>query len=134
MAALGEITVSIELPDVETINSAIAQPGIDTNLVSDGYHTFGELYDHRITLFIALASLLDATTRLPVWRSKAHSDGSVWDGWFLLGINKEVGKQMTYHLPLSEWDNCGFAETLPQAPDWDGHSSADVLARLKQQF
>ena len=107
---------------------------VDTNQVSDGYHTFGELYDHRITIFKALARLADNETTAPVWRSKAHSDGSVWDGWFILGINKEAGKQITYHLPTSEWNSCDFAQTLDKAPDWDGHTSANVLQRLKDQF
>jgi hypothetical protein len=105
--------------------------------VSDGYHTFNELYDHRIQLYIKLAESHHTLQQCvindlePVWRSKAHSDGSVWAGWFLLGIGKEAGKQITYHLPISKWEECSFAETLEQAPAFDGHSSADVLARLK---
>ena len=139
MAEIPAMTVFVELPDVESINAAIKRPAIDTNLVSDGYHTFGELYDHRITLFKLVCQLeLEASSEQGkpafVWRSKAHSDGSVWDGWFILGLNKEAGKQITYHLPVSEWDSCGFAETLDKAPDWDGHTSADVLQRLKEQF
>ena len=31
---------------------------IDTNLISDGYHTFGELYDHRFALFLARLATL----------------------------------------------------------------------------
>lgn len=106
--------------------------------VSDGYHSIAELYDHRITLFIALCRMLhsahmDAISRyweLP-WRSKTHSDGSFMDGWFIMGIGKKKGEQMSYHLPLSRWDETGFAETLDKAPEWDGHTSADVLERLK---
>ncbi len=38
---------------------------------------------------------------------------------------------MTYHLPMSKWDECAdFAMELPQAPDFDGHTSQDVLDRL----
>lgn len=122
------------MPDVETINAAIAQPAIDANKVSDGYHTFGELYDHRIALFIALCRLAHHETRSEVWRSRAHSDGEASEGWFLLGINKVSGNQITYHLPESEWERCGFAETLGCAPTWDGHTSADALARIKEQF
>lgn len=43
-----------EITSVETINEDILGQDIDTNLISDGNHTFGELYDHRITNFIAL--------------------------------------------------------------------------------
>lgn len=99
--------------------------------VSDGYHTFNELYDHRITLYIAMLKLRSAFDKKNIWKSKSHSDGSVWDGWFILGIYSEPGKQITYHLPVDKWMECGFANTIDRAPDWDGHTSADVLERIK---
>lgn len=127
--------------------------------VSDGYHTMDELYDHRITLFIAFCkwfNIIDRAfpkvkiepllvknhktgmienkaeiVRNPVWRSKLHSDGSEFECWFILGIGKEPGKQITYHLPISKWDETEFAETLENSPEWDGHSSVEVMERLK---
>jgi hypothetical protein len=99
----------------------------------DGYHTFGELYDHRITLYLALCKQImrSDTSELEIWRSERHSDGSVMEGWFVLGINKEKGTQITYHLPIERWDETDFAETLDKAPEWDGHTSDDVIERLK---
>jgi hypothetical protein len=107
--------------------------GGDNMQVSDGSHTFDELYDHRITLFIALCRSFVGLTPLKfqVWRSKLHSDGSEFDGWFVLGIGKEKGKQITYHLPNIRWDEVSFVETLDKAPEWDGHTPQDVLLRLK---
>jgi hypothetical protein len=101
--------------------------------ISDGYHTFDELYDHRIALYIALcksiqSNLLDERY---VWRSCIHSDGSNYDGWFLLGIGKEKGKQITYHVPNERWSETEFAHTLDTAPEYDGHTSDDVIIRLK---
>ena len=54
--------------------------------ISDGYHTFDELYDHRITLYIALCKSMcgDFGDWRNVWRSQKHSDGTNYDGWFLL--------------------------------------------------
>jgi hypothetical protein len=120
---------------------------IDSNLISDGYHTFGELYEHRIALYIALCKMKarqnaayndrrewieEADEKPPlVWKTKVHSDDSVWDGWFLLGVNHEKGKQITYHLPMAKWEECAFASEIKKAPEWDGHTSADVLERLK---
>lgn len=116
----------------------------ETLEVSDGYHTFDELYDHRITLYIALCMLLkrqeNATgLSLPpgesfIWRSKHHSDGKLCFGTgtqFILGIGKEKGSQITYHVPIERWDETAFAETLDRAPEFDGHTSEDVLVRLK---
>lgn len=111
--------------------------GIDTNKVSDGYHTFDELYSHRIALFIALCKqrvelYAEHGSEAEVWRSRKHSDGELAFGgsWFVLGIGKEPGKQITYHLPMTAWEQTEFAETLEQAPTFDGHTSNDVLLRL----
>jgi len=98
----------------------------------DGYHTFDELYEHRITLYVTICRMLTYDSGCDVWRSKVHSDGSIFDGWFILGIHHKVGEQITYHLPLSRWEECGFADTLEKAPEYDGHSSDDVLTRLQQ--
>lgn len=113
-----------------------------TENTTDGFHTFKELYDHRITLFIALCKNFSKYNCTycedvfgpkchTVWRSKHHSDGSEMEGWYILGTGKEKGKQITYHLPLERWDETDFAETLDKAPEWDGHCPQDVLKRLK---
>lgn len=106
------------------INNLIRKEQVDTNLISDGYHTFGELYEHRIQLFIALASSIQSVKY--VWRYKTD------DKWFLLGINKKEGEQITYHIPISKWDETSFAHTLTTRPLYDGHTSNDVLQRLKK--
>ena len=103
----------------------------------DGYHTFDELYDHRITLFIALCKQIVERSMYSgdynVWCSVLHSDGSKFDDWFILGIGKEKGKQITYHLPAKYWNEvCEFAVSLERAPEFDGHTPDDVLERLKK--
>jgi len=120
---------------IRQLNEDIENSKVDTNLISDGYHTFGELYEHRITLFLALGRVLNERREEDesciTWKSVSHSDGSIWGGWFIAGIGLEKGKQITYHLPMSKWDECDFDE-LGKAPEFDGHTSADVLYRLKQ--
>lgn len=102
----------------------------------DGYHTFDELYEHRIALFIALCKQINRQPysedkKYGLWRSELHSDGTNYKGWFILGIGKEKGKQITYHIPAKYWQDTGFAETLEKAPDFDGHTPEDVLIRLE---
>lgn len=104
--------------------------------VSDGYHTMDDLYEHRFALWIAYCLLVSVVEERfgyspNVWRSKLHSDGTKFAGWFVLGLNKGAGKQITYHLPMSKWEETDFAETLDTAPEFDGHTSDDVLERLK---
>ena len=114
---------------------AMAEGGEEMQ-VSDGYHTMDELYDHRIALYVALCKQICnqpyGEGRYGVWRSKLHSDGSSFEGWFVLGIGKEAGRQITYHLPTHLWGDTYFAETLLKAPDFDGHNPNDVLNRLKE--
>lgn len=118
----------------EVINNIIKENKADTNLISDGYHTFGELYEHRIVLFITLCNFLYSkahcinTDQLP-WKSKKHSDGSELEGWFIAGIGKEEGKQITYHLPIDRWDELRVV-AYDKAPKWDGHTPDDVIKRL----
>jgi hypothetical protein len=127
------------MKEIQLINESI-QKLSDRGSISDGYHTFNELYEHRITLYIAICKKKAGEDNVPfgapfdsypVWRSKVHSDGSIWDDWFLLGINYKKGEQITYHLPMSRWNECSFADELDKAPEFDGHTSADVLERLK---
>jgi hypothetical protein len=101
--------------------------------ISDGYHTFDELYAHRVALWKALCRVYAEFHRRcddVVWRSLLHSDGSSYPGWFLLGMNYDRGEQITYHLPKAEWESCDFARTLDKAPEYDGHTSQDILHRI----
>jgi hypothetical protein len=124
-----------DLPEASNSKWQVTGHGSERMDASDGYHTFTELYEHRITLFIAfLKGVVWSMPNPHVWRSKLHHDGSKFEGWFILGIGKKKGKQITYHLPLSAWKRCQFAETLKRAPEWDGHTSADVLSRLENYW
>jgi hypothetical protein len=125
--------------DVSVLNQIIKSiTNIDKGAISDGFHTFADLYNHRNELFIALCrAMMPVGTGLKPWRTKKHSDGSPAGGvpvdqWFILGLGKEEGKQMTYHLPIAKWDACEFAETLEQAPEFDFHTPQIVLDRLKE--
>lgn len=121
----------------EQVNYIIKANKLDTNKISDGYHCFSELYEHRIRLFITLCKALrymDSESDvdiLPLWKSKVHHDGSSYDGWFIMGINYKNGEQISYHLPMSYWDEADFVLEHLRAPEWDGHTAADVLERLK---
>lgn len=97
--------------------------------VSDGFHTFNELYDHRCLLFLALMKM----RAHEAWFSMAHDNGEIMAGWFIAGMTLPTGKTITYHLPdkfMCFAAGIG-AKELPRAPKWDGHTSADVIQRLK---
>jgi len=107
----------------------------------DGYHTFTELYEHRTVLFISLCeaiSLLEdndfTQIGIDIWRSKLHNDGTMFNNMFIMGINTENKRQITYHLDNNYWEKTDFAETLSKAPVFDGHTSDDVIKRLLKLF
>jgi hypothetical protein len=120
-----------ELRTVLCIDCSPAQPvteppkSVVTGETSDGYHTFNELYEHRFALWMALCRFVGGA-----WRSWLHSDGTFYNGWFVLGIGVPAGEQITYHLPLRLWDETDFAVTTDRCPVFDGHTSADVIKRI----
>lgn len=108
--------------------------------VSDGHHTMTELYEHRYVLFMALIKIYDnyitpLNTRVKCWKSKLHSDGSSYEGWFIVGMTiKQItgpSKQITYHFPMRWFDKINVM-SLDRAPEYDGHTSEDVLKRLME--
>lgn len=115
---------------------------IEVGKITDGFHTIDELYDHRCVLWIKMCKFYQwaeaegmGSIWGRVWKTKKHSDGSEWEGWFLLGLTDMHGsdkaRQLTYHIPIKFWDLCDFVDEIEIAPEFDGHTSEQVLERLK---
>lgn len=108
----------------------------DVSSISDGYHTFGELYEHRHALFIALMASHPESS----WWSLTHKDEGntpCYDGYFIAGINipvKSYGKrewiQVSYHLPIKYLDTVKAFYPQSYQPKYDGHTSNDVVERI----
>ena len=106
-------------------------PTEDRSLISDGYHTFAELYEHRYALMLALMRCQVSRS----WYSRYHEDGKLpFDSadWFIVGIDLPTGT-ITYHLPIRLWSAAVVAtgaNELPTGKPWDGHTPPDVVSRL----
>lgn len=103
---------------------------IDWN-TSDWHHTFNELYEHRFALFIALMRSHPERS----WRAYKHADGAIYPWWFIAGI-RLPNWTITYHLPVNkreELDDWKIT-TMANAPERDGHTSNDVIERLKNFY
>jgi len=133
----------MSISTVDEINKMISElPEDQKELISDWYHSFKEVYDHRVVLFIALCNTLNNIDYLlqdnddkivdskKPWKSKLHFDGTMWESWFIAGIGTDKWDMLTYHLPMSEWDNLN-AQFLVHTPEWDWHKSDDVLLKLR---
>lgn len=99
--------------------------------LSDGYHTFDELYEHRRALTAVLAAA--AGSAGDSWRSKAHhpdDDPMFEGGYFIVGIDLPKVGTITYHYKLTHWDDFAAVPELDHAPKWDGATPGDTVTRL----
>lgn len=96
----------------------------DVGKVSDGYHTFNELYEHRCLLFINLVM----ANQKHAFKTKRDQNKEKWESWFILGMRTPYG-QITYHIPKYYWSLVDV-EVIDHNAEYDGHTAADVLTRL----
>ena len=89
--------------------------------ISDGYHTFDELYEHRCLLFLVIA--------------RACADRFYWkpdfEGWFCLYWESPEG-QISYHIPNKHLPLIQDHVERDDEHIWDKHTSKDVVARLEK--
>lgn len=109
-------------------------PAEEMQNMSDGYHTFAELYDHRIMLFLALMRMA-ADAGLECGWSRKHDDGELCfgGGWVIGWVTLPNGKQVRYHME----------DTRPLPPmlekdlgsSWNGkEETLEALADLSSVF
>ena len=101
---------------------------IQSGDLSDGYHTFNDLYYQRAILFAIIVN----QNKDKAWKSFKHEDGKhCFDSngeWFIVGIDTPKGSY-TYHFERKYWD-LFWCETLECAKHWDGHTDKDVTRLL----
>lgn len=100
----------------------------DMGEVSDGYHTFNQLYHQRAVLFATIVN----QNKDKAWKSFKHSDGKYcFDSngeWFIVGVDTPDGSY-TYHYSKEYWDMFKCKE-LDCGKEWDGHTEKDVTRLL----
>lgn len=92
--------------------------------ISDWYHTFNELYDHRIALYMKLVN----TWLYDCHKSKKHNDWTERE-WRFICMMYIHWKQVSYHAP-DKYRDLFECEEREKADEWDWHTSNDVLSRL----
>lgn len=120
---------SIELDRISQINNLILeakQDGWSTKEISDKWHTFGELYNHRMILFLTIQLAHKDLS----WKSKQHHDGTMFEDSFIVGIDTPDG-QYSYHYNLEFWHLFKKIKELEFAPEFDGHQPEDIIRLLK---
>lgn len=96
------------------------EQSFSTKGISDKWHTFDELYYHRMILTYVILKSYPSLS----WKSKQHHDGTMFDDSFIVGINTPKG-QYSYHYNLEHWDLFDIRE-LDKAAAYDGHKPEDI--------
>lgn len=118
--------------------------GGDTSSISDGFHTFKELYEFRKMYNAVLFNIWgsnksinkngDVVGEYDVHKSWKHNDGEWCFGkkeeWFIVVAMLPTG-QITNHYTKENWDLFQIPEVKKAKYKFDGHTGKDVLERLK---
>lgn len=94
--------------------------------VSDGYHTFNQLYHQRAILFACIVM----QNKDKAWKTRNHEDGTpcFGGGWFLVTVDTPEGSY-GYHYEDRYWDIFDCVE-LERAKPWDGYKEEQVTRLL----
>lgn len=95
--------------------------------LTDTWHSFDDLYDHRLVLTAALFRNIPFT-----WKAKIHEDGTMFDGMFIVGVTTPDG-DASYHYDLPHWDRFNVPELI-HAPKFDGHTPEIAMQRIEKFF
>ena len=98
----------------------------DIDDVSDGYHTFRQLYYQRMMLFATIVK----QNKDKAWKSLRHEDGELCfgGGWFIVGVDTPEGSY-TYHYEDNYYSLFDCKE-LERGKHWDGHTEKDITRLL----
>lgn len=125
----GELILALEMA-IDTLDAIergrlIVTPETGIGDLSDGYHTFNELYHHRAVLFSVICNSFKSCA----WKSKKHNDGTMYGGMFIVGIDTPEGSA-TYHYDIEPYWDMFDVKELDKAPEWDGHTPDDAINRI----
>lgn len=134
-----------------TIKNAKEELGMETDLISDGWHSFGDLYSFRLAYnalaFNLLRELQDLTplsqsiTAFPIldyWDTNVHKSWKHHDGeycfgeekkWFIVAAKLPTGV-ITNHYKAEFWDLFQIPEVEKSIFPFDGHTAHDALERI----
>lgn len=114
------------------VNFIIKENKLGSHEISDGYHTFAELYEFRKMYNALLFNEWALQGLNHVHKSLKHFDGEdcFGGGWFIVMADLPTG-QISNHYKVEDWDLFDVPVTEKALLQYDGHTAADVLLRMK---
>lgn len=122
----------VQTPRIDTVQNLINNLfSIEKSQLSDGYHTFEELYEFRLMYNAALFNEWHNQGKYDVHKSWKHHDGELCfgGGWFIVVALLPSG-QISNHYEGHEWDLFSIPETETAKHPFDGHTAGDVIERI----
>jgi len=100
--------------------------------LDDMYYQIQELYEFRLIYNAHLFNEWAKTRKYEVYKSRRHHDGKLcFDGeWFVVVAILPTG-QITNHYHIKDWELFKIPTYGKVKDEFDGHTSCDVLERLK---
>jgi len=88
-----------------------------------------ELYELRLLYNAGFVNSDKSVESVKSWR---HSDGKLCfgGGWFVVCMSLPSIGMVSNHYPAKDWEMFRVPE-VEFAPEWDGHTSTDVIHRLR---
>ena len=109
------------------------KPEIPKGEISDGYHTFNELYRYRMLYNAAFFNILAKDGSIKMCKSRKHSDGEKCfgsDDWFIVMAILPTG-QISNHYESKYWDLFNIPEK-EIAFEYDGHTPNEAADRIER--
>lgn len=124
--------IELKLNDETTLTLSTLS-GYDSGKVSDGYHTFDELYGFRKLYNAALFNEWAAQGKYQVHKSQRHFDDELCfgGGWFIVVAMLPTG-QISNHYRMDDWELFQIPSYQKVLFEFDGHTPSDVCERLHQ--
>jgi len=112
-------------------DTLILPEAVNSGDISDGYHTFNELYEFRKMYNAALFNEWAAQDKYDVHKSIRHYEGEecFGGGWFIVVAILPDG-QISNHYKLNDWNLFKVKSFDKALHPYDGHTGEDVLNRL----
>jgi hypothetical protein len=106
-------------------------PDFEENELSDGWHTFNELYEFRKMYNAALFNEWALNMKYEVHKSLYHNDGFLCfgGGWFIVVAVLPMG-QISNHYKIEDWNLFNIPIMDKALYPFDGHTPHDVIERL----
>jgi hypothetical protein len=99
--------------------------------ISDGWHTFGELYEYRKVYNALLFNEWAKQGKYDVHKSKKHNDGEpCFDGEYFIVVAILPTGQISNHYKMEDWNLFHVPVTEKAKYPFDGHTPQDALKRM----